>query len=115
MSGKSFDEEKVEMIMDKWMEKNRPPVEVRDQVDIAYRIKGQSVEIFEIRTSLFNPMNKIENAIAKTTFVKTQNIWKIFWQRSDLKWHTYDPYPEAKSLEEFLRVVEEDENACFRG
>ena len=58
---------------------------------------------------------KIEESVAKATYVKSRNIWKIFWQRADLKWHRYQPDPEVKTLEEFLYVVERDEYCCFYG
>jgi hypothetical protein len=33
----------------------------------------------------------------------------VFWMRSDLKWHGYEPVPEVRSLAEFLAVVGRDE------
>jgi len=77
--------------------------------------KGQSIEIFEIRPRWDDPQEIMENPVAKAVYVKTRGVWKIYWQRADLKWHGYEPYPEAKSLEEFLQVVESDEYACFFG
>jgi hypothetical protein len=62
-----------------------------------------------------NPSKKIEEAVAKSTYVKTQGVWKVYWQRADLKWHRYDPMPEVDSLEEFLALVDRDEYACFFG
>ena len=86
-----------------------------NEVDLSFRVKGQSVEIFEIRP-MWNDSNKtIEESVAKATYVKSRNIWKIFWQRADLKWHSYKPEPEVKTLEEFLEVVERDEYCCFFG
>jgi hypothetical protein len=35
--------------------------------------------------------------------------------RQDLKWHAYQPHPVAKSINEFLSVVEKDEYHCFYG
>lgn len=35
--------------------------------------------------------------------------------RADLKWHSYPPHPEAVCFNEFLEVVDEDRNCCFRG
>jgi hypothetical protein len=32
----------------------------------------------------------------------------VFWQRRGLKWHSYDPTPEVKSVEEFASLVGED-------
>ena len=54
------------------------------------------------------PDEMIEEMVAKTTYVKKNGIWKVYWQRADLKWHGYEPVPEVGSLEAFLDLVEED-------
>jgi hypothetical protein len=88
---------------------------IRKELDIGFRIKGQSVEIFEIRPEWRNPDNNIEIPVAKSTYVKTHGTWRVFWHRQDMKWHRYDPDPEVASVEEFLALVDRDENACFFG
>ena len=93
----------------------RPPEEIRDQVDISYRIEKQSLFIFEIRPNWQDPNIKMEIDIVKTTFVKKDNNWKVFWKRADLKWHAYKPKPIVKNLPEFVRLIEKDEYACFWG
>lgn len=98
-----------------FVEKRRPPPYLRPQIDLGFRVKGQSVEIFEIRPAWREPKRKIEEAVAKATYVKTQDIWKIYWQRADLKWHRYDPDPELRTIEEFLEIVDADEYCCFFG
>jgi hypothetical protein len=98
-----------------FVEKRRPPAHIRPKLDLGYRFIGQSVEIFEIRPRWDNPGEKIEEKVAKATYVRTQGVWRVFWQRSDLKWHRYDPAPEVKGLEEFLALVDRDEYACFFG
>ena len=103
------------LILDSFLEQRRPPVEIRDQVDIGYRIDKQSVEIFEIRPVFMKPKKKTEIPVAKTTFERTSGSWKIYWQKSDLKWHAYDPIPVVKDLEKFTRIVNEDEMCCFWG
>lgn len=105
----------TERVMDEYIAARRPPEEVRAHVDLHYRISNQSVEIFELRTDVRNPNMKVEESIAKATFVRTQNKWKVFWQRRDLKWHAYDPFPETKSLKKFTQVVTEDKHFCFFG
>jgi hypothetical protein len=62
-----------------------------------------------------NPKEKIEEAVAKATYVKKKNLWKVFWQRTDLNWHRYEPDPEVSTIEKFLEVVERDEYCCFFG
>ena len=106
---------RYEKILDQFIQKRRPPPSMRDQLDLAFRIEGQNVEIIEIRPRWREPERKIEHPVAKATYVKTQKIWKIYWQRADLKWHCYEPSPEVKTLDLFIVVVEKDEYGCFFG
>jgi hypothetical protein len=99
----------------KFMERRRPPPEIRPKLDIGYRISGQSVEIFEIRPDWQNPKLTMEHPVAKATLVRTKNRWRVFWMRRDLKWHGYEPNSEVHSLEAFLHVVDRDEYCCFFG
>ena len=115
MALSEFEIKKCEKIVREDVEKNRPPAHLRDKVDLSFRVEGQSVEIFEIRPMWDDPNVKIEESVAKATYVKSRNIWKIFWQRADLKWHRYQPDPEVKTLEEFIDAVERDEYCCFYG
>jgi hypothetical protein len=62
-----------------------------------------------------NPQEKLEAPFAKATWVKSRKVWKIFWQRADLKWHAYEPDPQVRSLETFLDSVQRDDYACFFG
>jgi spore coat polysaccharide biosynthesis protein SpsF (cytidylyltransferase family) len=115
MALSEFELKKCEKVVGVFVEKRRPPLHVRKQLDLGFRIKGQSVEIFEIRPLWNDPKKKIEEAVAKTTYVKNSKEWNVYWQRADLKWHRYDPNPSVKSLEEFLDLVAKDEYACFFG
>jgi len=115
MAFSEFEIKKYEKIVGAYVESHRPPPHIRDKLDIGFRVQGQSVEIFEIRPGWQDPKKKIEEAVAKATYVKRQLLWKVYWQRADLKWHLYEPNPEVATLEEFLQVVEADEHACFFG
>jgi len=74
--------------------------------------QDQAVEIFEIRPRWDDPQVILEIPAAKATYVKTQGVWKVFWQRADLKWPGYEPNLTVAPLKEFLAVVEADEYAC---
>lgn len=116
MALSEFEIKRCEKLMDEYIERNRPPVHIRSELDIGYRISGQSIEIFEIRPVWRGkPGELMEHSVAKTTFVRTQGIWKVYWQRADLKWHRYDPDAEVSNLEGFIAVVERDEYCCFYG
>ena len=115
MAPSDFEKKKCEKLVGEFVERRRPPPHIRKELDLGFRVKGQSVEIFEIRPMWREPDKIIEEAVAKATYVKTQRVWKVYWQRADLKWHSYDPNPEVNSLEEFLDIVDKDQYACFFG
>jgi hypothetical protein len=102
-------------IMENFIEKKRPPIEIRNQLDIGYKIEDQSVILFEIRPDWDNPEIIKEYPFAKTTFIKKNNNWKVFWMRADLNWHTYLAKPTVKKLNDFTELVFEDKNHCFFG
>jgi hypothetical protein len=93
----------------------RPPVEIRSQLDIGYKIQDQSIFMLEIRPSYTDPDRILEHEIAKATYVKSKDLWKIFWLRADLKWHSYEPCPTVKTVEEFVELVGKDSLNCFWG
>ncbi len=99
----------------KYIEARRPPVHLRNELDLSFRVEGQSVVIFEIRPLWSNPDEKIEAMVAKATYVSTKGTWKVFWQRADMKWHSYGPTPEVKAIEDFLALVTKDPQGCFFG
>lgn len=115
MAFSELEQKRYESIASKFIDARRPRHEIRDHLDLAFRIENQSVVIFEIRPLWDNPQEKIESMVAKATYVKAQKAWKIYWRRADLKWHLYQPVPQVKTLEEFLEVVDQDSYACFFG
>lgn len=104
-----------ERLVAKYIERRRPPEELRDKIDLSFRIEGQSIVIFTIRPVWLQPDQKHESPAAKAIFVRTKNNWKVFWMRADLKWHVYPPKPTVKTLGQFLKLVEEDKYCCFWG
>ena len=115
MAISEFEIKRCEKYVSEYIEKNRPPAHVRNEVDLCYRIEDQSVIIYEIRAAWKAPKEKIEEMVAKTTYVKKDKVWKVFWHRADMKWHGYEPMPKVKTLEDFLSLVEEDQHCCFYG
>ncbi len=103
------------MLAQGYLDGRRPRVEIRHKLDLGFRLEKQSLVIFEIRPDWQNPEIKRESMIAKTTFVRSQNVWKIYWQRADFKWHLYEPAGEVETVEKFFEVLDRDEYGCFWG
>lgn len=104
---------KVRRTMDAYIERRRPRPEIRHELDIGYAIEGQSVTLHEDRR-LYDG-SRILEPVAKATWVKTQKVWKIYWMRADLKWHSYDPVPQVQSLDKVLAGIDADPYGCFWG
>jgi len=115
MALNDIERKRIEKVVDAFVQKRRPALHIRPQLDIGFRLTGQSVEIFEIRPRWREPNVKMEHPVAKATFVRRQALWRIFWRRADLKWHGYEPLPTVEAIESFLEAVDKDEYSCFWG
>ena len=115
MSISEFEIARCKRELEKFLARKRPPVHVRDRLDFGCKFLNQSVELFEIRPTLNESEIAITIPFAKATFVNAKKVWRIYWQRQDLKWHSYEPVPQVKHFEEFLEVVLEDACFCFFG
>lgn len=115
MALNDLERKRVEKAVSAFVEKRRPPPAVRPELDLGFCISGQSVELFEIRPQWDKPELRHESPFAKATYVRTQSLWKVYWRRADLKWHSYQPDAAVEGIEDFLAVVAKDEYACFFG
>jgi hypothetical protein len=115
MAFSELEQKRIEKVVEAYVEQKRPPPHIRAKLDIGFRLKGQSIEIFEIRPYWRDESQIIEQSVAKATYVKTQDHWKVFWKRADLKWHGYEPKARVRKIEDFLKVVDDDAYGCFWG
>lgn len=116
MALSELETKRLEKAVGAFIEARRPPPHIRAKLDLAYRISGQSVEIFELRPSWDGePGEIIEHPVAKATYVKSTALWRVFWMRADLTWHAYAPTPQVGNIEKFLALVAEDKHGCFFG
>jgi hypothetical protein len=115
MALSEFETKKLERTVSAFIERRRPPAHIRPELDLGFRVSGQSVEIFEVRPVWREPSKKMQHPVAKATYIKSRAVWKVYWMRADLKWHSYPPTPTVGTVEKFLSLVEEDKHACFFG
>ncbi len=73
---------RIESALAEFVEKRRPPVELREKIDLGFRIERQSVVIFHTRPFWRDPTKVMEEPVAKATFVRDSHRWKIYWQRA---------------------------------
>ncbi len=114
MAFNELDLKRIERAMDAFMLKRRPPSHVRHQMDLGYRVEEQSVELFTVRPVWKDPSRTAQHAFAKATFVRSQNEWRLYWMRGNLKWHAYEP-GSARTIEDILMLIDDDRSGCFFG
>lgn len=95
--------------------KKRSPAHLREKLRTEYKIEGYSIILFEVRPQWNDPKIFRDHPFAKITFVKSKNIWKLYWQRADLKFHKYNPKESASKLSDLVKEIDNDPNACFFG
>ena len=105
----------VQHAMDAYIAAHRPPLEIRARLDLHYRVVDQSVEIYETSPHALKKGQTIEHSVAKARYLRAPNYWRIYWKRGNGNWFGYEPHPTARSVKEFLRVVEQDPHGCFNG
>jgi len=93
----------------------RTPLHIKDQLSVEYSIKGHDVLIYEKRPHWRNPSEVMEEAVAKLKYVRTTNTWQLYWQRANLKWESYEPFPQSKDIGDLLKAVSADRYGCFFG
>lgn len=89
---------------------DKVPAHIRNQLRFEYEIDGQNVLIWEVRPAWNDPSSESKMGVAKFRFIKSRNIWKLYWMRQDLKWHAYDPESNSGDLPKLVDIVRNDES-----
>ncbi len=105
----------IDLTIGQWCLDKVPP-ELKKQVDHDYEVDGQSVTIFEVRPLWRGqPGQTTRRPFAKFRYVKSSELWHIYWMRQTGKWESYEPASAACGLEEALDIIELDTYGCFFG
>ena len=70
-----FEAAKIEQELADLVEAIRPSVDIRDELDVVFRLEGQSVLLFEKRPLWDDPSKFSEAPFAKATFAKGTGQW----------------------------------------
>lgn len=115
MAFNDFERAVNQKALDWFMEQRRPPAHIRPQLDIGYEVTGQTINIFEIRPDWQDKTKIMHTPVARAKFVRTEEQWRLYWMRGNLKWYAYDPDHLHSTLQSVLRAVDTDKYCCFFG
>jgi len=102
-------------IMENYIERTRPPKEVRHQLDTNYRIEGHSIVPFELRPFWQDKSRILTLDFVKATYNKNDKSWKFDWRPRCGKWTRYGITPTVTQLNEFLTPADKDKHHYFNG
>ena len=95
--------------------KRKSPAHLRCQQRTVYVVEGHDVTVYEERLRWDNPQEWTNSGIAKFKYNRKQNVWKLYWMKSDLKWHVYELLPESTRIDKLVVEVDKDPHGAFFG
>ena len=94
---------------------NKVPPEMRDKHRLGFKVRGNSVTLFEERPSFFNPFEWVEIVLAQFRYDPKKKKWTLYCADRNSRWHQYWDLEPDKDFEVLLREVEEDPTFIFWG
>ncbi len=103
--------------VESYIQDKRPPMEMRSKLDFGFSFARNTFELFTIRPVWGNPdQNDYQKlSFAKIRYFKTEQVWKLYWQRASGKWQSYEPFPESSYIDSILECIDADTYGCFYG
>ena len=95
--------------------RRQPPEHLRDQLRLEVEIDGHRVRIWEIRPLWTDPTQTVMSGVARFTYTRSRDEWKLYWKRRDGKWHPWNPEENTGPLKKLVRIVDEDRHGAFWG
>jgi len=115
MAFSEFEHKRYEKLLTEFCTTRGPGPHIRAKLRWDFLITGQSIELLETRPRWDAPSKNSSLGFTKATYVKHSREWKVYWMRADLKWHRSWTCPCVSTIEEFLELVDRDEEAAFKG
>ena len=106
--------EKVEWILARYCAR-RVPMRARDQIQLGYRFRGNSVTPFERRPAVRDSSIWTKSAVARFRFDPLPSLWTLYCRDRNTRWHRYGEVHPRPDLNDLLREVDEDPTGIFWG
>jgi hypothetical protein len=86
-----------------------------NQVRLTFKIRGNSVTLFEERPAFRYPSNWVTMSIAQFRFDDQTKKWTLYCRDRNAKWHFYHPLKPSAVFDELIREVDRDPTGIFWG
>jgi hypothetical protein len=91
------------------------PAHIRDKLLIGYKIRGNSVTLFEGRPVYFDKSKWTQSVVAQFRYSPIDQKWTLYCADRNSRWHKYSRTKPSKIFELLLNEVEADPTGIFWG
>jgi hypothetical protein len=108
----------VRQVVDKKLTKYcaaKIPPEYRDQIRVHYKVRGNSVTLFESRPYWDDPSEWSNLAVAQFRYEPKDNTWTLYCADRNHRWHLYIDAESSRNLDDLLKEVDRDPTGIFWG
>lgn len=91
------------------------PSAARDKVKLFFKIRGNSVTLYETRPHFMDPSIWTENPVAQFRFDEKTKKWDLYCCDRNSKWHLYIDMDSSVNFDDLLKEVDSDPTGIFWG
>jgi hypothetical protein len=95
--------------------RRKVPAHVLDQVRLNFKIRGNSVTLFEERPAFGKASTWVDIKVAQFRFNSEEGTWSLFCADRNSKWHGYLGILPSKNFDNLLQEVDKDPTGIFWG
>ena len=95
--------------------RRKVPSHVADQLRIGFRLRGNSVTLFESRPFYADPSRWIDVVVAQFRYDSETATWTLYWPDRNSRWHYYVDLDPSRNFEKLLVEVDDDPSGIFWG
>ena len=93
----------------------RIPAHARDQVRLGFRLRGQTVTLYEERPAFEQPDLWVDIVVAQFRMDKQTFEWSLYWADRNSKWLPHKEFTPTRNFEVALEEVDANPNGMFWG
>jgi hypothetical protein len=95
--------------------KEKVPEKYRNEIQMTYKFRGNSVTIFENRPAMFGEAGWTSLSIAQLRYSDEDDIWTLYCSDRNGKWHLYMECDSEKDIKKLIKEIDDDPICIFYG
>jgi Protein of unknown function (DUF3024) len=104
---------RVERIISEYCAR-RVPAEQREDIRPGFRIRGNSVTLFDEERSFLDKSTWVEIAVAQFRFDVKSSYWTLYWPDRNIRWHPFPVVVPSRRLEDLIEAVKGNPLGAFQ-